>query len=228
MLIAEIGNNHFGSLKKAKEMIRIAKTCGADLIKGQAFDPEDLKHGSMNYEFYKQCAFNFEEYCELIEYGKDFEIDVFFSIFSPKFRNLELKQKWFKLAGVQTKGGKYDLKSEDNKNTFVSVPGDMDYPDFKKANILYVSEYLPEDPILDFIDVLSDYYDRRVGYSDHTIGIGSCEKAIKEYNAIIIEKHFTLEQNVKFHDKVFRDTVHGAMPSELEALSRFFHNLKAV
>ena len=34
-LIAEIGHNHMGSLKLAKEMFKQAKLCGADAVKLQ-------------------------------------------------------------------------------------------------------------------------------------------------------------------------------------------------
>ena len=41
-IIAEAGVNHNGSFKKAKLLIKAAKKCGADYIKFQAFDPDEL------------------------------------------------------------------------------------------------------------------------------------------------------------------------------------------
>ena len=41
-LIAEIGVNHDGSLKKAKKMIDVAKNAGADCVKFQTYDPFNL------------------------------------------------------------------------------------------------------------------------------------------------------------------------------------------
>ena len=41
-IIAEIGVNHDGYLNKAKKLLLVAKKCGADYAKFQAFDPEEL------------------------------------------------------------------------------------------------------------------------------------------------------------------------------------------
>ena len=67
LLIAEVGNNHFGDFRKAMEMAKIAKESGADLVKMQAFDAADVK-GSMVPGFYKQCAFSPEHCAALIEF----------------------------------------------------------------------------------------------------------------------------------------------------------------
>jgi len=39
-IIAEAGVNHNGSLEMAKEMARVAKECGADIVKYQTAVPE--------------------------------------------------------------------------------------------------------------------------------------------------------------------------------------------
>lgn len=41
-IVAEAGVNHNGSLDRAREMIRVAKRCGADAIKFQSFHADDL------------------------------------------------------------------------------------------------------------------------------------------------------------------------------------------
>ena len=41
-IIAEAGVNHNGSLKRAKDLINIAKNAGADCIKFQAYDSSKL------------------------------------------------------------------------------------------------------------------------------------------------------------------------------------------
>lgn len=49
IVIAEIGVNHNGSLKIAKEMVRVAKECGADIVKFQTFNVDAItsKHAEM-------------------------------------------------------------------------------------------------------------------------------------------------------------------------------------
>ena len=41
-IIAEIGINHDGKFSLAKKLVRMAKKGGADAVKFQLFDPEDL------------------------------------------------------------------------------------------------------------------------------------------------------------------------------------------
>ena len=41
-IIAEVGINHNGELDKAKEMVRVAKSAGADVVKFQTFKAEEF------------------------------------------------------------------------------------------------------------------------------------------------------------------------------------------
>ena len=42
LIIAEAGVNHNGSLEMAKELVSAAKDCGADIVKFQTFQTENL------------------------------------------------------------------------------------------------------------------------------------------------------------------------------------------
>lgn len=229
MLIAEIGNNHFGSLEKAKELIRAANDSGADLIKGQAFLAEDLiGKGSMQPEFYRLCAFTREQCCELIDYARGLGNDLFFSVFSQpgefdEFLMVRWKQKWTKLAGSQTRARGGFLLDYDHENVVISVPKDCFWPtlsEVKRAAVLYVTDYLPQDPELSNIGVLSRILGRQAGYSDHSEGVENCINAARLHGATVIEKHFTLQKGMSFDGRVFRDTIHGATPKEFEALAK--------
>ena len=41
-IIAEMSANHAGSIERAKEIIRVAKDCGADCIKIQTYTPDTI------------------------------------------------------------------------------------------------------------------------------------------------------------------------------------------
>ena len=42
LIVAEIGGNHRGSLRIAKELIRAASECGCDAVKFQCFQPQEM------------------------------------------------------------------------------------------------------------------------------------------------------------------------------------------
>jgi len=222
MLIAEIGNNHFGDFESAKKHILAAHESGADAVKMQAFKARDLVGGSMPPEFYQKCQFSFAQYKDLIDFGKERGIDVFYSIFSEELWGLVNYQKYKKFSGKQTARAITDNKYIDYKNTFVSFPKDyiMAAVHTLNARPLYATAYLPTDPELFYLDYLAKVSKVPYGYSDHTVGIKACELAVKEFGARIVEKHFTLEKNRAFNGQVFRDTIHAANPDEFYALKK--------
>lgn len=218
-LIAEIGMNHDGSLERAKEMVRVARECGASLVKGQAFNANDVK-GSMPPPFYENRALTPYQLLELIQYGREIGIDVFFSIFSKEFECLSAAQRWHKFSASQSKSQPKKVEAQDKRNVIASVnPGTL-LPNLKNAEVLYACPYLAEDPKLDYINFFSEFYGRQVGYSDHTIGTKWAARAHKNFGAHIIEKHFTLTRDIYHNGVQFRDAIHGALPGELEFLAK--------
>jgi len=227
ILIAEIGNNAFGSMQKAKELIQAAAESGATLIKGQAYTQGAIS-GSMPAEFYEEARFSEAEYIELMDYSDKLKVPMFYSIFLNSLddiglNNLIENMPFFKVAASQTR----HLPDEerlfhDFENCFVSIPEDLVVlPFFKSAQILHASKYLTEHPNLERIKILTNIYGRQAGYSDHTEGVHVCMEAISDYGATVIEKHFTLTKNESWAGRVFRDTVHGATPCEFARLSKY-------
>jgi N,N'-diacetyllegionaminate synthase len=53
-VIAEIGVNHDGSLRRAKELVALAAACGADAVKLQIFSAAMLMHPSSQFAGYQQ------------------------------------------------------------------------------------------------------------------------------------------------------------------------------
>lgn len=222
LLISEIGSNHLGSMKLAKELIRISHESGADLIKGQAYKAEDIKKGSMPLEFYKQCELTEVQCIELLDYARSIGTDMFFSIFSEGFDNLSHIQTWHKLAASQTEGLKInsELDKEFNVMSFSKATIQLKkLPKIKKAWPLYATPYMAEDPDIYMIGRLKDQVGDQVGLSDHNYGTRYCLEAINDYDVVAIEKHFTLNKDVSWNGIVFRDTVHGAIPNELEVIA---------
>ena len=221
LLIAEIGNNHFGDIELYKEHIAAAIESGADLVKGQAFKAVDLTGGSMDPSFYSKCQLDEEILIELIRYARLLGGDMFFSIFSSGFKELKKFQKWDKYSASQVeKMATPELISRDKRRVIMSVPKGKYVPHLRYANLLHVSDYLTDRPNLKRIKEMRTVLGKPIGYSDHTIGIQACLTAISDYGSNIIEKHFTLEKSKEWRGVVFRDTVHGCLPDELKEIAK--------
>lgn len=219
VLIAEFGNCHDGSIKNVRDMIRIAKECGATHAKGQAFLVDDIK-GSMQPGFYRMRELSVQNCHDLILYGREIGIPVFFSVFSKEFNWVWEHQPFKKFSAGQSTKYPKKVEAEDAENVFVSVNLCTRLPWVEKAEVMYATPYLPDDPGLGAIDFLSEFYGRRVGYSDHTVGIDWCKLAIEEYAVRVIEKHFTLHRDIHFQCKQFRDAIHSADPKQLTQLAK--------
>lgn len=89
-IISEVGVNHEGSIKKAKEMIDASKLGGAHAVKFQSYKAEkiaskksspsywdlDEESTTSQYELFKKYdAFNESDYIELYEYCNEVDID---------------------------------------------------------------------------------------------------------------------------------------------------------
>ena len=218
ILISEIGLCHNGSMETAKEMIRVSRECGATLVKGQGFNACDVK-GSMPPKFYEDRQLSPMQLMELILYGREIGIEVFFSIFSKEYECLRGAQAWHKFSAGQSKKQPRTVEENDKFNVIASVNPNTLLPNLKTANVLYACPYLAKDPRLDYINFFSEYYGRQVGYSDHTVGIEWCLLAHRAHGAKIIEKHFTLTRDIYFEGKQFRDAIHSADPDQLAKLA---------
>ena len=90
-IIAEIGNNHNGSLEKAKLLVNEAINSGADAIKTQSFrgldivsprvlmsDLPDWDDGKFKYwyQFIEDFALPLENHQELIDYTNSFDLSI--------------------------------------------------------------------------------------------------------------------------------------------------------
>ena len=112
--IAEVGPNHQGSLKIAKEYVKVLSETGANAVKFQIGIPEEhysldaffpkyqLKSYKKNYNLFKivrERMLSFNEHLELYHYCKKKKIDYLCSAFDAKSLNFLLKN--FKLKFIK-------------------------------------------------------------------------------------------------------------------------------
>jgi len=233
-VIAECGNHALGSVESAKEQIRVARECGATYAKFQAIDTEAFTGGSMTPAFYELCDLGYARYLELVAYGDELGIPVFFSVFGPKYAALaRIKGKPYKIAGSQFEKMPLPELAAWNEQTehpvVVSVPHTEESvirerrEALSHMSVMYVVNYLPDQVTFFSLERLRRILNQPIGYSCHAAGVDHAIEAIAEHGAPLVEKHFNLWGDQTYDGRIYRDSLHAASPKELERLCSFYH-----
>ncbi len=218
-IIAEIGNTHEGSVGLAKQFIKAAADCGVDAVKFQThiFEAESLPSApnpsyfkdETRKEYFERTAFTIEQYKVLKDYAEnECKVDFFSSPFSLEAVDflMEVGVSTFKIPSGEVsnipllehvaKTGKKvilssGMSSWEELDRAVAV-----FKDKEKLTILQcTSEYpcKPENAGLNVMLEIKERYQCKVGFSDHTLGIGVPLTAVV-LGATLVEKHFTLSK----------------------------------
>ena len=223
-LIAEIGINHNGSIKLAKQLIDLAKKYNFNAVKFQKRDldiciPEDQKNkirstpwGEMTYLEYKQrVEFGEKEFREIDSYCKKIKIQWFCSAWDTKSLNFlkKFNAKYNKVASAMiTNRPLIKLIAQEKKLTFISTGmsnmKDIDYAVkiFKKNKCNFVlmhcvSNYpcQEKDLNLNLITTLRNKFKCQMGYSGHESTV-SPSIAAWFLGVDYIERHITLDRSM--------------------------------
>jgi N-acetylneuraminate synthase len=221
IIIGEIGINHNGDMAICKQLINVAKEAGADCVKFQKRDinqvytqefldsPRESQWGVTQREQKLGLEFSADEYQEIEDYCKEKELEWFASawdINSQKFLR-QFNSKYNKVASAMIVHT--DLLKEiasEGKHTFIST-GMTTYDDiqaavdiFRKADCSFelmhtVSTYpmKDEDANLNMIKTLREKFDCNVGYSGHEVGL-AVSYAAAALNITSLERHITLDR----------------------------------
>ena len=240
-LIAEIGWNHCGDMELAKKMILAAKENGATYAKFQSWSVSRLKPGSWDTdgrrEIYEKAELTKERHIELIDYCNEVGIKFMSSVFSIKDAELlvELGVVDVKIPSFESRNRELIQYCDVNfKNVFMST-GTSTIDEIKEIlqdvvlghprpitiysnfHLLHcVSTYpckfdMANIPKMKALQNLGF----EVGYSDHIQGVESAKVAIGE-GAAVIEKHFTIDNNLPGRDNKF-----AILPTDLKNLSDY-------
>ncbi len=216
-IVAEIGNNHEGSIKNAIKLIEAAKISGADAVKFQIFNPYKFVSRKDKKRILQLKKFALKKADILKLKKKCDELNIIFfatplDIESAKFLNKI--QKIFKISSGDNNYIDLLKKVRAFKKPVIISTGLMNYEDvnglvnFFKNNSFYknkhniclmhcVSSYpaTKNNINLNSITFLKKKFPNvTIGYSDHTIGYKIATTAFN-LGAEIIEKHFTLSNN---------------------------------
>ena len=227
-IIAEIGINHNGDIKIAKDLIDCAKKAGCDIVKFQKRDI-DLVYSKEQLNSFRESPWgntfrqqkegielSKNDYDEINNYCNDIKIEWFASAWdnnSQQFlNNYDLKYNKIASAMIIDKfllNAVADMK----KHTFISTGmSDLNIIDdavniFQKKNCPFelmhcVSTYpmKDEDANLKCINTLKERYKCNVGYSGHEVGLAVSYAAVA-FGITSLERHITLSKSMYGSDQ---------------------------
>jgi N-acetylneuraminate synthase len=236
IVIAEIGINHNGDMDICKQLIDIAADSGADCVKFQKRDinqvytqefldsPRESPWGTTQREQKLGLEFNVDEYQEIENYCHSKSIEWFASawdINSQKFLQ-QFDCKHNKVASAMIVHEELlKLIASEGKHTFIST-GMTTYNDiqtavniFRKANCPFelmhtVSTYpmKDEDANLNMIKTLRGKFDCNVGYSGHEVGL-AISYAAAALGITSLERHITINRAIYGSDQSASIEPHG-------------------
>ncbi len=238
-VIAEIGNNHQGSVEKCLKIIEAAKNSGADAVKLQKRNNPELFTRKMYDSPYENrnsfgktyglhrdfLEFNKKDYEQIIKFCKKLKITFFATPFdfpSADFLN-DLDLPAFKIAsGDATNTPLIEHVAKFKKPVLLSTGGceiidvERAYKAAKKFNdkicILQCTSSYPANFSELNLNVISDFKKR---FPDAIIGYSGHDNGISApiiayiLGSLVIEKHFTLNRTWKGTDQIFSLTPEG-------------------
>jgi N,N'-diacetyllegionaminate synthase len=232
-LIAEIGWNHMGDMELAEKMISEAANSGAEYCKFQTWKVENLKDGPWStdgrLEIYNKAELSDENHKELVSICKKYNVKFLTSVFNIKDLKFvsELSNKAIKIPSHEV----YNLElikscSEIFEKIFISV-GACKWEEFKNILSLdidlkkiYFMHCVSSYPLLEenvnfpkLIEIKKAH--KQIGYSGHLKGVEDAIAAIT-FGAMIVEKHFTIDNNLPGRDNKF-----ALLPNEMKTISNY-------
>jgi N-acetylneuraminate synthase len=221
LIIAEIGINHNGDLGIAKDLMRIAKESGVDLVKFQKRsiekvysadflnEPRESPWGKTQRDQKMGLEFNEEEYSQIDLYSKELGLGWFASAWDIESQYFlrKFNCKYNKVASAMiTNEPLLHAIAEEGKHTFISTGMsnlnqiDLAVDIFSKASCSFelmhcISTYPMQDTDANLlcIKTLKDRYGCNVGYSGHEVGL-SISYAAVALGITSLERHVTLRR----------------------------------
>lgn len=251
LIIAEAGVNHNGSLEIAKQLVRTAKECGADIVKFQTAKLDSLvsKFAEMadyqkantgkvesQKEMLSKLLLTFDEFTELVEYCKEVGIMFLstpFDIESIHFLN-DMQEIW-KIPSGEITNYPYLVEIAKTGKKIILSTGMSEMDEIRAAvellkengasdiSILHCTTEYPAPLNEVNLNVMSSLKKE----FDCKVGYSDHTKGIEvslaavAMGADVIEKHFTLDRNMEGPD-------HKASlePDELKALVEGIRNIE--
>lgn len=234
-IIAEAGSNHEQNKTNALELIEIAASAEVDAVKFQLFHVDSLYSKYVSKETYeetKNVQMPLDWIPELIDKSKAQGITFLATPFNleaieciDKMNVPAVKWASGEINNIELLASAARLLKPMIIATGTSTLGDIELAIETVRNeknsaiaLLHCVSIYPtssSDANLRMMDSIAEAFDYPVGFSDHTTGIAVSLAAVAR-GAKIIEKHFTLDKNLK----ISPDHPFSIHPNELKQLVR--------
>ena len=228
-IIAEIGTNHMGNLKIAKQIIDVAKDAGCDAVKFQKkninkiYTKEfldstiDSPWGTTQRQMRLHREFSIKQFEEINMYCKKKKMVWFASCWDTQSQisMRKFKTKYNKVASAMLIHNKLlELIAKEKKYTFIST-GMSTMENIENATKIFKKYKCPfelmhchsaypmptEEANLSMISVLKKKFKCNVGYSGHEISATNVSIPAVMMGASSIERHITLNRTWYGHDQ---------------------------
>ncbi|NMC28766.1 MAG: N-acetylneuraminate synthase [Pelolinea sp.] len=226
-VVAEIGINHNGDLKIAKDLILAAKDADVDAVKFQKRTPEicvpkeqqnqmrETPWGYITYlEYRKKVEFGEEEYQAIDALCKEVGIDWFVSVWDPQ--SVDFMEKFspvcYKLPSasltddellLKVKGTGRPLILSTGMSTSEQIDHAVKVVGLDNLLITHATSAYPCDPAelnLRMVETLREKFSCPIGYSGHEVGLVTSVVAVA-MGACLVERHFTLDRAMWGNDQ---------------------------
>ena len=218
-IIAEIGINHNGSVKLAKQMIDIAVTTGCDAVKFQkrtvdvVYTQEELAKerksifGTTNGDLKKGLEFGYEQYSEIDEYCKEKGIMWFASCWDEQSVDFieQFNPPCYKIASASitddnllkyTKAKGKPILMSTGMSTMEEIHHAVSIVGEDNLVIMHCTSTYPTDANeanLLAIQTLKNQFHCPIGYSGHERGLTPSILAVA-VGACVVERHITVDR----------------------------------
>jgi len=221
-IIAEIGTNHLGNLKNAKQIIDVAKDSGCDAVKFQKRNvekiytkefldsPLDSPWGKTQRQMRLEREFSVKDFKEIDKYCKKKKIIWFTSCWDTESQisMRQFKTKYNKVASAMLTHKKLlELIAQEKKYTFIST-GMSTMKDIQNAVKIFRKYKCPfelmhchstypmphDEANLKMIPILEKKFKCKVGYSGHETGATNVSIPAVMLGASSIERHVTFNR----------------------------------
>lgn len=220
-IIAEIGINHNGDMKIAKQMIDAAVHAGADAVKFQKRTPDvatppdqqnqmrETPWGYITYLDYRyKVEFDYDQYCEIDKYCKEKGIVWMVSVWDEP--SVDFMEKFdtpaYKIPSASLTDAKLIRKARATGKPLILSSGMSTMEQIHKGIAVAGTDNLalmhctstypcePEELNLKMVETLrTEFPTLPIGYSGHEVGLVPSAVAVA-LGACMVERHLTLDR----------------------------------